>query len=240
MAPDDELREPGGVGESSQSQVGRFRLGAQVVASDGDCGRLTRFIIDPVAHALTHLVVTPRHHRGLGRLVPVELVEDDGDPIRLRGTTADFQALDDAEETQLLPVSGDEWGSGGGQVYSLPYYGLGVAGGIGAGGMGVAELGHHRTRQTIESDRVPVGEVEVRRGDHVHATDGWIGSVQGLVIDPTDHHVTHVLLAEGHLWGHKQVAIPIGATTRVDNGIRVELTKEQVQNLPEVNLSSSP
>jgi hypothetical protein len=39
-----------------------------------------------------------------------------------------------------------------------------------------------------------------------------------LVIDPSDHRVTHVLLDEGHLWGEKRVAIPIGAVTRVDDG----------------------
>jgi hypothetical protein len=49
----------------------------------------------------------------------------------------------------------------------------------------------------------PLNEVEVRRGEHVHATDGDIGRVQGLVIDPSDHHVTHVLLQEGHLWGRR-------------------------------------
>lgn len=93
--------------------------------------------------------------------------------------------------------------------------------------------------QPIVSDRVPLGELQVRRRDQVHASDGWIASVQGLVIDPKDHNVTHVLLREGHLWGRKQVAIPIGATSRVDNGIRVELTKHEVQDLPPVNLSSS-
>ena len=34
-------------------------------------------------------------------------------------------------------------------------------------------------------------------GEHVFATDGAIGRVQGLVIDPSDHCVTHVLLDEG-------------------------------------------
>jgi hypothetical protein len=54
-----------------------------------------------------------------------------------------------------------------------------------------------------------LGEVEIRRGDHVHASDGDIGRVHGLVIDPRNHRVTHVLLQEGDLWGRKQVAIPI-------------------------------
>ena len=78
----------------------------------------------------------------------------------------------------------------------------------------------------------------MRRGDHVHATDGAIGKVQGLVIDRADHHVTHVLLQEGHLWGRKQVAIPIGAVASVDNGVRLTLTKDDVRDLPPIDLDT--
>jgi hypothetical protein len=46
--------------------------------------------------------------------------------------------------------------------------------------------------------------------------------------------VTHVLLQEGHFWGHKEVAIPVTAVTGVDLGVRVNLTKEQVGELPPV------
>ncbi len=87
-------------------------------------------------------------------------------------------------------------------------------------------------------DRVPLGEVEIRRGDPVHARDGWIGAVQGLVIDPADHHVTHVILQEGHVWGRKQVAIPIGAANRAGDELRVDLTKDEIEALPPVSLSS--
>jgi sporulation protein YlmC with PRC-barrel domain len=90
--------------------------------------------------------------------------------------------------------------------------------------------------QPVTYDTVPLGEVAVRRGEHVHATDGHIGKVQGLVIDPQNHHVTHVLLQEGHFWGHKQVAIPISAVTGVDDGIRLKISKQDVQNLPAVDI----
>jgi hypothetical protein len=56
------------------------------------------------------------------------------------------------------------------------------------------------------------------------------------VVDPADHHVTHVLVDEGHLWGKKEVAIPIGAITDVDNGVRISLTKDEVTDLPPVEL----
>jgi hypothetical protein len=45
-----------------------------------------------------------------------------------------------------------------------------------------------------------------------------------------------VLLQEGHLWGRKEVAIPIGAVIGVDEGIRLNLTKEEVQDLPPVDV----
>jgi hypothetical protein len=48
--------------------------------------------------------------------------------------------------------------------------------------------------------------------------------------------VTHVLLQEGHLWGRKEVAIPIRAVTGIDDGIRLTLTMPQVQDLPPVDI----
>jgi PRC-barrel domain len=99
-------------------------------------------------------------------------------------------------------------------------------------GMGTGMAGP----QVVTNDCVPTGEVEVHRGDRVHATDGAIGRVQGLVVHPGDHCVTHVLLDEGHLWGQKQVAIPIGAVKDVEDGVRLNLSKDEVRELPAVGL----
>ena len=210
------------------SETTEFTIGSDVFCSDGSCGELRRVVVDPVARALTHLVVEAKHRQGTGHLVPIELVSSSGAEIRLRCTLAQFEDLEDAEETQFLPGARGQWGYGQDQMLSHPYYGLGM-GGMGMG-MGVGP-------QPITSDRVPVGEVEVRRGEHVHATDGPIGQVQGLVVDPHDHHVTHVLLDEGHLWGKKRVAIPIGAVTGVDDGVQLNLTKDEVRDLPPVDLA---
>jgi len=90
---------------------------------------------------------------------------------------------------------------------------------------------------TVTYDRVPLGEVEVQRGDRVEATDGSIGRIHGLVVDPHDHQVTHVLLQEGHLWGRKDVAIPIKAVSRVGDTIRLNISKQEVQDLPPVDFA---
>ncbi len=205
-----------------------FTIGADVSCSDGACGKLRRVVVDPVARTVTHLVVEPGPWRGPGRLVPLGLADATADQIRLRCTLADFGQLDPAEETQFLPGTPGCPGYDPEQVLWMPYYSMGM-------GMGGGMAGNYGP-QTVTYDTVPLDEVEVRRGEHVHATDGHIGKVQGLVIDADSHRVTHVLLQEGHLWGRKEVAIPIGAVTGVDDGIRLNITRQQVQDLPPVDI----
>jgi uncharacterized protein YrrD len=86
---------------------------------------------------------------------------------------------------------------------------------------------------------VPLGETEVERHEHVHAVDGEIGQVAGFVVDSAER-VTHVILQEGHLWGRKQVAIPVSAIESVTDGIRLNITKEQVGNLPPASADGVP
>jgi hypothetical protein len=178
--------------------------------------------------------------------VPIELVDSASDQVRIRCTMAEFHALEEAEETHFLQGGSDQWGYDQEQMMTLPLYGfaggIGGVGGIGMGmggigmGMGGTGMGDTGTGQVIE-DRVPEGQVEMRRGEHVHATDGEIGSIQGFVIDPSDHHLTHILLEEGHLWGKKTVALPIGAVKDLNGGVRLSVTKAEVGDLPEIDLA---
>jgi len=44
-----------------------------------------------------------------------------------------------------------------------------------------------------------------------------------------------VLLKEGHLWGRKEVAIPFDKVAGFDDVIRLNITKQQVKDLPPVD-----
>jgi sporulation protein YlmC with PRC-barrel domain len=88
--------------------------------------------------------------------------------------------------------------------------------------------GEPEAPQQVTVDYVPEGEVEVHRELTVRATDGDIGQIQGLVVEPGGYQVTHVLLQEGHMRGRKEVAIPIGAVTKIGTLlIHLSLTKRQ-------------
>jgi len=205
------------------TETASFTIGAGASCTDGVGGKVTCVVVDPLARVVTHLVIEPKHRHGAARLVPLDLVDATTGEIRLRCSLAEFENLDPAEATRFLPGTPGYSGYGPDQVLIMPYYNIGMA-------------DAYSGPMTVTYDAVPLGEVEVRRGEHVHATDGNIGKVQGLVIDPDSRHVTHVLLQEGHLWGRKEVAIPIGAVTGVDDGIRLNITKQQVQDLPPVDI----
>ena len=206
-----------------------FTIGADVRCADGICGKVTHVVVDPVKRAVTHLLVEPRHWPGLGRLVPLDLV-DAATPkeVRLRCTRAEFDQLGFAEDTDFAPRTSPEQYSGysAEQTLMWPYY---------------SPIRGEDMPQTRDDEptgahgSLPPGDVGVRRNKRVYATDGEIGRVEGLVIDSGSHHVSHVLLQEGHLFGRREVAIPIGAVTGVVDTVQLNITKQQVEDLPAVN-----
>lgn len=316
----------------------QFTIGSLVQCSDGDCGTLRRVVVEPIDRVLTHLVVEPEGRERSGRLVPLDLVDWEAkaqaaSQIFLRCSLAEFDALDEAQETHFLSGSSGQWGYEPEQVLTWPNYPLGPDGAIppdpglddpllvgdpvvdpfgdvAVEGVAVntvnpvegpaeapvsapaaasfsapgsvsaaapatgyapdlaadtpAELAGEPTADAdlaadptvddaantgmdvfsadaaphaVVRERVPVGEVQIRRGEHVQAVDGSIGRVQGLVVDPADRHVTYVLLDQGHLWGQKRVAIPIRAVIDIEDGVRINLTKDEVRDLPNVDVT---
>jgi sporulation protein YlmC with PRC-barrel domain len=87
----------------------------------------------------------------------------------------------------------------------------------------------------VAHERVPAGEIAIHHGAHVEAADGHVGRVDGLLIDPASEHITHLVLREGHLWGQKDVTIPVSEITRIEaDRIYLKLDKHAVGDLPTV------
>jgi sporulation protein YlmC with PRC-barrel domain len=199
-----------------------FVIGDDANCSDGYRGELKAVVIDTSTRAVTHLAVEPKGRAGLARLVPLDLVDAAAGGIGLHCTEVEFMELPPAEEilaqfvpgyptpVQLLPAG---WLTAGGPVLdgNLP---------------GPLQT---PTKETV--DLAPAGTVEEHRGDHVHATDGAIGRVHAVRIDPASRELTHVVVDVGHLWAQHEVAIPLASVAGFDDGIQLSITKQQVKDL---------
>jgi len=224
------------------TQAQLFTLGADVRCADGECGKIKSLVIDPGDDAVTHLVVEPAHRQGLGKLVPLRLV-DTGiaytpkGEVKLLCTMAEFGQLDPAEATYFFPGDEDYEIYRREPVVSWPYY-------VSPGATPPGEPGEPgdpgEVAQVVTIDTVPdqlPGEDEVSLGERVHAKDGDIGHIQGIVVDSGSGRVTSVVLREGHLLGRRMVLIPRSAVAEVGaDGFHLHITKEQVQNLPPADI----
>jgi len=220
-----------------------YVMGSRVWCAGEESGSRTEFgevefvVVDPVSDKLTHLVVRADDDGsdGQSRLVPVHIAVPGPDGVELNCTRARFEEFEPALQSYFLPNAepiGPRGPAGGERVLSWPFYGLSPSPAL----LG-ASPGAEPAPATVTVERIPAGEVSVRRGERVHAADGEIGRVKGLVVVPPDSEVSHVLLDEGHLWGRKRVAIPIRDVTGIDeNGVAVRLTKDEIKILPPVDV----
>src|SRR5580704_4518564 len=82
-----------GTKKVAMTEATQITIGAEASCSDGVCGEVTRVVVDPIAQAVTHLVVEPKHRQGLGRLVPLNLVSGTEHEVRQACSQAGFSEL---------------------------------------------------------------------------------------------------------------------------------------------------
>jgi uncharacterized membrane protein/sporulation protein YlmC with PRC-barrel domain len=186
-------------------------LGAQVECSDGPAGQSTSIIVNPATHQATFVVVEEKKHSDTKRLVPVDqIIETRPDTIRLRCTLAELAEMELFAVTKYRQVEIPRYA---GVDYSMSPY---------------------QTPEIViveeEEEFMPAGQEAVRKGTKVEATDGEVGQVDDLILDPTTGVVTHFVLREGHRWGQKDVIMPVSAVKRVEaETVYLNLDKETIQ-----------
>jgi sporulation protein YlmC with PRC-barrel domain len=193
-------------------------IDADVQCTDGPGGRSTYIILNPVTRQVTHVVVQEDSFPHLERLVPVEMVaETSPDRIHLTCTQQGLHGLEAFIETEFLPGEFPYATYGLNEFRLWPYV------------LPDDEL------VPLEHERVPPGELAVRRGSHVRATDGEVGQVDEFLVDRETEHITHLVLREGHLWGKRDVLVPVSEIGQVDEDrVYLTLSKEEVANLPTI------
>jgi sporulation protein YlmC with PRC-barrel domain len=192
-------------------------INATVQCANGACGRTTRVVINPATRQVTHLVVGS-DQLFAEYLVPIEQVaETTSSVVRLRCTRKEFEKMEPFVETTLVPGTVPFFPYGAGEYFSLPYV--------------FPEPG----TVLSEHEHVPPGELAVWRGARVRATDGDVGRVDEFLINPANEHITHLVLREGHLWGQKDVTIPVSEIDHIEEDtVYLKLDKHSVEALPSI------
>jgi hypothetical protein len=208
-----------------------LRLDAHLQTTDGLSGTLADVVLDPVKRSVTHVVVRAGDPDPAARLVPLQLVTGgagSGDSLSMTCTAEQFEQLESIQGYAYLPVDerpapDSEWDVGVEDVVMMPsYQGADL-------GVYTAEIDPN---VGVTYDRVPKGEVEIRRSSVVASSDDHeLGAVDAVVVE--NGRITHVVVEKGHLWWHRAVSVPIESIATLEtNAIGLSLAKAEFGKLP--------
>ena len=203
-------------------------LDVEVHCTDGRCGRSTYIILNPVTEQVSHLVVDPKQSPSLvvkqkqspssERLVSVKLVANTAaEVIILSCTKKEFAKLEYFNEPEFIYTDLPQHASGPNMTLLWPY---------------VAPV-----KRIIDDKvrRIPPGELAVRRGTRVRATDGRVGRVDEFIVGPVSGNITHLVLREGNLLGQKAITIPISQIDRIEEKVvYLKVDKNTITSMPSV------
>ena len=192
-------------------------INAKVECADGPGGHSVGVIIDPATWQVTHFVVQESGLSGIERLVPVGwVVVTTPDSVRLRCKRSELAVMETFVENQHARVSRPDY---------RDYFQF----------KGICSVHDKVEWVSIRHERIPPGELVVRRGARVKATDGPVGQVDEFLVDPMTRNITHLVLREGYLWSQKDVTIPISEIKRAgEDTVCLKLDKCAIESLPAV------
>lgn len=177
-----------------------------VVCKDGPFGYLDGFILDPVKDEVTDLIVEADEFLKPKRLVPVkEIVKSTFRYILLNCT------LHKLSEFELFADLEDH------RIYSWPYKTT-------SPGYLSGQHGH-----------IPTNKIVVWGSPYVFATDGKVGVLDELIIEPDNHKITDLLVRVGYFWGYQDIDIPLAQIENIKgDSVYLKLNMATIKSFPTV------
>ena len=194
-----------------------MHLNAHVECLDGRIGRLENIILNPKTERMTYLVVRGNDLQNTERLVPERLVKEAShDTVFLSISKKKFEGMKNFIQEEYIPSN-------------ITLYMAEQAG---------WDMGTPAS-VFVEHEAVPAGGLIVHKGAKVFATDGHAGKVDDFLVEKKTGRITHLILLEGHLWGKKDISVPVNQIDRYEDGnIYLKIDKSGVEALPVIDMKS--
>jgi hypothetical protein len=213
-------------------------------ATDGVIGRVKDFYFDDVAWVIRYLVVQTGERKVL--ISPISIGRPDWSKKILPVSLTRKQVRDSPDIDTNKPVSrqhemgylgyygyGNYWGGGG--LWGAGFYpdllqaGLQISPDSPSPQPQAGSLpGHQQSDPHLRS-----GNAVMRY--YVHATDGDIGHVEGLLVDETSWAIRYVIVDTSNWWlGHQVIVAPewIGRVEWSESKLWVDLTRQAIKDSP--------
>ncbi len=206
--------------KEKETQMIEISTNARVECEDGPCGQVITVIVDRETRRVTYLVIEDETlpYKPYQRMVPIDQVaESTRDVVHLRCKREDVTRMAHFIETHYIKKT---------ELSYSVYQG-------GEGAPDASEVG--ASYSTFDEEKIPEGAAAIKPGTAVAATDGHVGVVGELLIDPETGAITHFGLQTGGPKSKAEISLPL---TAVDHGagntIYLKLSKHDIAQLPAI------
>jgi hypothetical protein len=215
--------------------------GYTVSATDGSIGRVTDFYFDDDKWVIRYLIVAIGDHlpRRMVLISPIAIGQPNWSEKILPVALTRQQVKNSPDIDTDKPVSrqqemgylgyfgyGTYWGGGG-------LWGAGIYPDILQAGLQKMEASSNNGESHHEDPHLRSGNAIMRY--YVHASDGDIGHVQGLLVDEKSWAIRYLIVNTSNWWlGHQVLIAPkwIDDVSWTESTVSVGLTRQAVKNAP--------
>lgn len=225
--------------------------GLALHATDGDIGSIKDFYLDDEAWVIRYLVVETGNWLATRKVLvsPMSLGQSDSTEKKLSASITREQVMNSPDVDTDKPVSRQhEIDYLGYYAYPLYWGGTGLWGDRTHPNMIMPEFVSTPTFVQPEVDDILAGDAPIQRADdhhlrscntllgyHVHATDGDIGHVQGLLVDDATWAIRYLVVNTSNWWmGHQVLIAPewIHDVSWADGMVSLDLARQKVKEAP--------
>jgi uncharacterized protein YrrD len=194
-------------------------INAKVYCQDKFCGHAKAVILNPINDVVTHVVVKESKNSHAERLVPIDMIDAIlADNIHLKLNTTMLQNLPSLYDVEYIQTTVSHFIETTDLAFMEPV------------------IVPEKKILTEKNYHIPSNELPVKRGTHVFSADGYdIGTVNEFLVNQNGGNITHLVLREGHIFGKKDVFIPVKEIKTINESeIHLVLDKKNIERLPAI------
>ena len=196
-----------------------FNLGAKVQCTDGQCGNLSKLVVDPNNGYITDIIVKKGFLLTTDTVLPITLVENVTDEQIYLSIPSDDISRYPAYRVTEFEEPAEIPGQPSASVIS-PF-----------GVQTITEPAVPMVKRKI-SQGIEAGRQVIDAGMTIRNDEGIIGKVDRVIIDPITGKITHIVINKGLIVSNLTI-IPIAIVESIYNdGIFVLATDQEIEQFP--------
>lgn len=208
-----------------------IELGTPVFGPEGRLGAIEAIVMHPSEERVTHLVVRHGHLFSTSKVVPIEAVAASSEErtwVRLNQDA--FDRLPDFLKQHYTNEPPESMGE--------PFRHLAPTGVLWPSTLVGWYLPAEVSEPTSHLDEnLPPGELSLKAGTEVFATDGKVGRVEEVRVDPATGRASALVVRRG-LFFHRDVSLPIDWVAEIGERVRLTCSRAELDRLQQEDAGS--